>query len=358
MVPYFKTDSGVLYYGDALELPTRVVQNSVHCVVTSPPYWGKVDYLEGETDQLGLDKTPELYIERLVEIFRGIKKILHPTGVVWINIQDTNCVPSTKRETVLGMKPGVPAKNRIGIPWKLAFALQSDGWWLRGDNIWWKVNGPREPVRDRPTYEHEYVFLLTKKAHYYYDQVAVYQDLKFGDRFAGDRRKITTESGGMFHGGHNRKAKLAGKNLGSVWNIPTQGRTDAHYAAFPDKLVKRCIEAGTSKEGCCMVCKAPLKRILKRENEDTIPETVGWKPTCKCNADIEPCTVLDPFMGRGTTALVSQELNRHWIGSDMSDEFCELIKQNLINRSVGLLPTTEPDPGFFQLTKENIAIKG
>jgi len=357
MVPYFKSNNGILYYGDAAELPTRVKANSVHCVVTSPPYWGKVDYMEGEPDQLGLDKTPQQYVDRLVSIFKGIRKILHPSGTVWLNIQDTNCVPSTKREGELGMKPGVPAKNRIGIPWKVAFALQADGWWLRSDNVWWKVNGNREPVRDRPTYEHEYVFLLTKKAHYFYDQVAVYQPLKSGDRYAGDRRKITTESGGMFHGGHNRKAKLSGKNLGSVWNIPTQGRTDSHYAAFPDKLVSRCIKAGTSLKGCCSVCYAPLKRVTERINEDCAPETVGWEPTCGCNATIVPCTVLDPFMGRGTTALVAESLMKNWIGSEKSDEFCELIKQNLINRKVGLLPTTAPQNGLFKLTETDIEIK-
>lgn len=357
MIPYFKTNKGTLYYGDALDIPTRIDENSVHCVVTSPPYYGKVDYLDGEYNQLGLDKTPQLFVERMVKIFKGIKKVLHPSGVVWLNIGDTNCVPSTKREGELGMKPGVPAKNRIGIPWKLAFALQEDGWWLRGDNIWYRRNSPREPVKDRPTYEHEYIFLLTKKAHYYYDQVAVYQPLKAGDRYAGDRRKITTESGGMFHGGHNRKAKLAGRNLGSVWDIPTSGRTDSHYAAFPDELAERCIKAGTSLQGCCTICNAPHKRIIKRDNEDDVPKTMGWEPTCKCGADIKPCVVLDPFIGRGTTALVAEKLKRNWVGVELQDESCELIKQNLINRKIGLLPTVKTSGGFFDLNTLDLSVK-
>ena len=357
MVPYFKTDRGTLFYGDALEIPSRIKENSIHCVVTSPPYWGKVDYLEGETSQLGLDKTPELFIERLVEIFKGVKKVLHSTGVVWLNIGDTYCVPSTKRETVLGMKPGVHAKNRIGIPWRLALALQADGWWLRQDIIWYRRNAPREPVKDRPTTEHEHIFLLTKKSHYFYDQTAVYQELKAGDRYAGDRRKMTTESGGMFHGGHNRKAKLAGRNLGSVWDIPTQGRTDSHYAAFPDRLVARCIKAGTSFRGCCATCKAPYVPVIERENEDVAPKIVDWEPTCKCSAGIEACTVLDPFMGRGTTAMIAERLNRSWIGVDKSSEFCDLIKQNLLSRKTGLLPPTEPRKGFFDLKREDIELQ-
>lgn len=358
MVPYFKTDKGILYYGDASEISKHVKPDSVNCVVTSPPYWGKVDYLEGDTDQLGLEKTPKFYTEHIVDIFKEIKKILHPTGVVWLNIGDTNCVPSTKRETVLGMKPGVAAKNRIGIPWKVAFALQDDGWWLRGDYIWYRPNSPREPVKDRPTYEHEYVFLLTKRANYYYDQVAVFQPLKAGDHYAGNRDKIIIETGGMSHGGHNRKNKLMGRNLGSVWTIPTQGRTDSHYAAFPDKLVTRCISAGTSFKGRCSICHTPIKRIVKAKDEDSVPETVGWEPDCKCNASIEPCVVYDPFMGRGTTALVAESLNKNWIGSEMSDEFCELIKKNLLSRKYGLEPTTEPKKGFFKLTEDDIAIKG
>jgi DNA modification methylase len=359
MVPYFETETGTgtLYYGDALEIPTRIEKSSIHCVVTSPPYWGKVEYMEGERNQLGLDKTPQLFIERMVEIFRGIKTVLHPSGTVWLNIGDTNCVPSTKREGQLGMKPGVPAKNRIGIPWKLAFALQEDGWWIRGDNIWYRRNSPREPVRDRPTYEHEYIFLLTKKAHYYYDQVAVYQPLKAGAKYAGDRRKITTESGGMFHGGHNRKSRLAGRNLGSVWDIPTEGRTDSHYAAFPSKLVAQCIKAGSSEYGCCSKCNAPYKRITKQDREMDVPKTAGWEPTCKCNAPEQPCKILDPFMGRGTTAMMAEKLGRSWAGVELDEKSCELIMHNLINRKKGLLPPVITSGGLVDLTTIDLSIK-
>ncbi len=302
MIPYYKTKKGVLYYGDALDIPTRIKPNSVHCVVSSPPYWGKI--IHGVEGELGLDETPLIYIDKLVKIFRGIREVLHPTGTVWLNIGDTNCVPSTVRESELGMKPGVPAKNRIGIPWKAALALQADGWWLRCDVIWYRRNSPREPVQDRPTYEHEYLFLLTKKAHYFYDQVAVGLPLKHGDHYAGDREKKKVESGGMFRADPNaKKNKLGWKNLGSVWDIPTKGRTDAHYSAFPDELAARCIRASTSLKGCCAKCCAPIKRTIEKGDGDTPPITVDWEPTCKCGANIIPCTVLDPFMGRGTVAI-------------------------------------------------------
>jgi len=308
MQEYYKNSKGILYLGDALNLAEVIKPNSVQCVVTSPPYWGKraygneAEYAKIRDDtQLGLEKTPEQYINRLVAIFNEIKKVLHPTGTLWVNIADTNCVPSSVRESVLKMNPGVPAKNRIGIPWKLAFALQNDGWYLRADLIWWKRNAPREPVKDRPTYEHEYVFLLTKKQRYFYDNEAVAP--KYSGRYAGNRQKIVEESGGMFRGGHNIKAQLKYRNLGSVWDIPTEPHPDYHYAAFPVKLAERCIKAGTSEKGCCSKCFAPIVPIREHETKDAPIKTLGWKPSCECNAEIIPCTVLDPFMGRGQLRL-------------------------------------------------------
>lgn len=386
MIPYYKTKKGVLYYGDAVDIPTRIKPNSVHCVVTSPPYWGLRSYFSSDENQLGLEKTPQLYIEHLVKIFSGIRKVLHPTGTVWLNINDTHCVPSTKREGELGMKPGVSAKNLIGIPWRLALALQADGWWLRCDIIWNKTNCLPEPVKDRPTRSHEYIFLLTKKAHYFYDNVAVYEKLQHGDHFAGNRQKIAIESGGMFKGGHDRKNKLTGKNRRSVWNISTEPTTDPHYAAFPSKLAALCIKAGTPLKGCCSKCGNPIKRIVKDLDERHWTEkradgdkwatgkvwgrndgggsftnelsTIGWEATCKCCVKIIPCTVLDPFMGRGTVALTAETLGRNWVGAELGEESCELIKQNLTNRKVGLLPSTKVQDGLFKGDEIDIEIKG
>jgi site-specific DNA-methyltransferase (adenine-specific) len=352
MIPYFSNEHGTLYYGNAIDVTKRVKPESVQCVACSPPYWGKVIY--GAEGELGLDETPEDYIEQLVEIFRNIRQVLHPSGTVWLNIGDTNCVPSTVRETTLKMKPGVPSKNRIGIPWRVAFALQKDGWHLRCDIVWWRRNSPREPVRDRPTYEHEYIFLLTKKQHYFYDKIAT--ELPYHGHYAGDRNKIIIESGGMFHGGHNIKAELTGRNLGSVWDIPTQGRTDTHYAAFPDELAARCIKAGTSLKGCCSECHAPIKRLVQRKSKADPWITIGWKATCNCNAEIVPCTVLDPFSGRGTTLLMAEKLYRRWIGIELNPKSCELIKQNFTNRQVGLLPLTEIEDGLFRKDEIDVSI--
>ena len=385
MVPYHKADKGILYYGDAFNISKSIQPNSIQCVVTSPPYWGLRSYFNSDENQLGLEKTPELYIHHLVEIFKGIRKVLHPTGTVWLNIDDTYCVPSTKREGELGMKPGVPAKNLIGIPWRVALALQADGWWLRCDNIWNKTNCHPEPVRDRPTRSHEYVFLLTKKSHYFYDKIAVYEKLQHGDHFAGDRSKVATESGGMFKGGHDQKRKLTGKNRRSVWNIPTDPTTDPHYAAFPSQLAALCIRAGTSLKGCCSKCGNPIKRIVEDKDKHHWTEkrgkgdkwaagkvwgrndgggsytneltTVGWEPTCKCAAGTKPCTVLDPFAGRGTTLMTAEMLNRNWVGVEITKESCELAKQNLINRKSGLKPITKVPDGLFKGDEIDITLK-
>lgn len=359
---YFSSDKGKLYLSDAMSIPQILEPNSVHCVVTSPPYWGHRAYGDdseyakiSDANQLGLNKTPELYVEQLVEIFKGIKKVLHPTGTVWLNIADTNCVPSSARWAVLKMKPNVPAKNRIGIPWKLAFALQNDGWHLRADLIWFKPNAPREPVQDRPTYEHEYLFLFSKKQRYFYD----YDDvaLPYVGHYAGDRRKIAVESGGMYHGGHTIKAQLESRNLGSVWTIPTEPHPDYHYAAFPTKLAARCIRAGASRMGCCSKCFAPIFPKRERETKADVRRTIGWEPSCNCGADVIPSLVLDPFMGRGTVAITAEKLNRRWVGTELIPKYAELIKQNVLNWKVGLNPYSEVKDGLLGREQINISIK-
>jgi len=356
MIQYFKNEHGTLYQGDALDVGSRVKPESIQCCTTSPPYWGQRLY--GSSCEIGLEKTPEEYVEKIVNLGREIRKVLHPSGTFWINIGDTNCVPSTVRETTLGMKPGVSVKNRIGIPWKVAFALQEDGWTLRCDIIWYKRNAPRQPVRDRPTYEHEYIFLFSKKSHYYYDKIAVEQPLKHSNHYAGDRRKIAIESGGMYKGGHNIKAELTGRNLSSVWDIPTEPRTDPFHAAFPTKLVELCVKASTSKEGCCSKCFTPIKRLIQRKTKASPWKTIGWKKQCKCeNSTIIPCTVLDPFMGRGTTALTAEILNKNWVGVELYEDSCKLIKENLINRKLGLRPLKDVEDGLFQKDEMDIAIQ-
>lgn len=360
MIPYYENSNGVLYNGDAIDVAKWVKPESVHCIVTSPPYYGLRDYFSSDETQLGLEKTPDLFVNHLVEIFREVRKVLHPTGVLWIVINDTYCVPSTKRERELEMKPGVPEKNLIGIPWKLAFALQKDGWWLRCDAIWFAKNKMPQPPEDRPARKHEYIFMLTKKSHYFYNDIAIQEPLPKGSsKFAGDRKKIKRDTGDMFRGGHSFKRELLGKTRTSVWDIPIEATDDGHHAAFPSKLVSLCVKAGTSEMGCCSKCFAPLFPIISdyrtTGSYETPREIIGWESSCKCDAEIIPCTVLDPFAGRGTTLMMAEKLGRRWIGIEVTKEASEIIRQNMITRKFGLKPITEPTNGL--LSKEEIELE-
>ena len=279
-------DNGIvtLYHADARQLP--IPDNSVDCVVTSPPYWGLRDY--GLDEQgLGLEPTPEEYCANMVEVFREVWRVLKPTGTVWMNLGDI-----------------YSDKQLIGIPWRVAFALQADGWYLRSDIIWSKPNPMPESVSDRPTKAHEYVFLLTKSPRYYYDADAIREPqsphtleaFKNGiiprgpkslnnpaDIKAGVTKQAMTE---------NREWQAVlpnGRNKRSVWEIANHPYPEAHFATFPEKLVEPCIMAGCPQDG----------------------------------------VVLDPFAGSGTTLAVAQRLGRKSIGTDLSEEYLRLASKRL-----------------------------
>ena len=220
--------------GDVREKLSELPDGSVRTVVTSPPYWGLRDY--GEDDQLGAEDTPELYVQNLVQIFKEVKRVLADDGTVWLNIGDSYVGTGNKgdyrdpkygegrngQKIALNNKvEGLKSKDLIGIPWKVAFALQADGWYLRQDIIWSKPNAMPEPVRDRCTRSHEYVFLLSKSRIYFYDNDAV---------------KEPTTDGSSY------------RNKRDVWSINTQPFKGAHFAVFPEALVEPCILAG-SEEG-------------------------------------------------------------------------------------------------------------
>lgn len=220
--PLLLRDS-VLYEGDALHVLQRLPSESVQCVVTSPPYWGLRDY--NIPDQIGLEPTLPQFINRLLAIFGEVRRVLRKDGIFWLNIGDSYTsgnrgwrapdkknparAMSVRPDTPQGLKP----KDLIGIPWRLALALQDDGWYLRADVVWNKPNAMPESVRDRPTRSHEYLFMFTKEERYYYDRQAVIEP--------------------------------NGRNCRSVWNIHTQGFAGAHFATFPPKLVEPCIRAAT-----------------------------------------------------------------------------------------------------------------
>lgn len=217
--------------GDVRDKLSELSEASVRCVVTSPPYWGLRDY--GQEDQLGAEDTPELYVQNLVEIFREVRRVLADDGTVWLNIGDSYVGTGHKgdardpkygegrngQKIALNNKvAGLKSKDLIGIPWKVAFALQADGWYLRQDIIWSKPNAMPEPVRDRCTRSHEYVFLLSKSRTYFYDNDAV--------------KEPTTDGTAL-------------RNRRDVWSINTQAFKGAHFAVFPEALVEPCVLAGS-----------------------------------------------------------------------------------------------------------------
>ena len=316
MTPYYADDHLTLYGGDCRDVLRELPAESVHTVVTSPPYWGLRDY--GVGGQLGLEPTPEAYVENMVAVFREVRRVLRADGTLWLNLGDSyaskpagvdgvsrssglNGIGSanyqaslrrsvgTKRSTLV---EGLPEKNLVGIPWRVAFALQADGWYLRSDIIWAKPNPMPESVTDRPTKAHEYLFLLSKSARYYYDADAVREENSplTLERHAG--RPVRTYDDARTAGRHghrphegtlnvNGDRHTHGRNLRSVWTIATEPYPGAHFATFPRKLVEPCVKAGCPTDG----------------------------------------TVLDPFAGSGTTLLVAQALGRRAIGIDLNPDY-------------------------------------
>lgn len=304
----------MLLNANALSLP--LADKSVHCVVTSPPYWGLRDY--GVSGQLGLEATPEEYVAKMVAVFREVKRVLRDDGTLFLNLGDsyvTNPGNGRGGETVTGGLPhrsgtnknagGLKPKDLVGIPWRVAFALQADGWYLRSDIIWHKPNPMPESVTDRPTKAHEYVFLLTKSARYYYDAEAVKEEAVNGDPTSprgsvavigelnsGNRKQ--DQLGKRQYTGFNlrwdqREERLTHRNRRTVWTIATAPYSGAHFATYPPALVEPCIKAGSPKGGI----------------------------------------VLDPFNGSGTTGLVAQQLGRRYVGLDLSFAYLMLARERL-----------------------------
>jgi len=384
-------ETDVIIEGDWLAVLKDTPAGSVQCVVTSPPYWGLRDYKVG--GQLGLEKTPAEYVAKLVEGFRELWRVLRDDGTVWLNlgdsyasgkgtcrnpgggpksyIQEKERFPLDRGNVSTLRQWGLKPKDLVGIPWMVAFALRDDGWWLRSDIIWAKPNPMPESVTDRPTRAHEYVFLLTKKARYYYDQEAIKEGNVTAPHAAGYTSGDEYATGPMDRGGASQRegdqsriwGVSGGRNKRSVWTIPTQAYAAAHFATFPEKLVEPCILAGTSAQGCCPECGAPWKRVVEKSKRfesgsgrsgnaiagkhgekcqgggdtgdirkgpclDT--QTTGWEPTCKCGYDdTRPCLVLDPFMGSGTVAVVAKRLGRDFVGIELSPDYVTLAEKRL-----------------------------
>jgi len=371
-------DSVTLYGGDCLSVLRTLPDASVHCCVTSPPYWGLRDY--GHDGQIGLESTPEAYVARMVDVFREVRRVLRPDGTLWLNLGDsyagsgkgawdvvgpqkeTYVPPSNAPQTKIPKVPdGLKPKDLVGIPWSVAFALQADGWWLRQDIIWHKPNPMPESVRDRCTKAHEYVFLMTKSERYHYDAEAVSEA---ATQPIGEARKTGQHKTEVFrHGGSlGTNQGQPTRNRRSVWTVTTKPYSGAHFATMPPDLVEPCILAGCPDQ-CCPVCGAGYERITAKEKRfesgsgrsgnaiegkqdlsaartNSTPDirmgpvvsvkTLGWQPACDCAAaGTVPGTVLDPFAGSGTTLAVAVKNGRKAIGIELNPNYHPLIHQRL-----------------------------
>lgn len=398
--------------GDVFARLREMPDESVHCVVTSPPYWGLRDY--GQEGQLGLEETPDEYVGEMVEVFREVRRVLRGDGTLWLNLGDSyarapekggsgpngkhDCIPAYgearkhmaesarqgSSDGIVGRayRPGTRAigdglkpKDLVGIPWRVALALQADGWWLRRDIIWHKPNPMPESVTDRPSGAHEYVFLLAKAERYFYDMEPIREPLaagsreramrnRFGGKYAGaDPEEISRAAMGANYGPDGDPEKLApsaGANCRSVWTITTKPYPGAHFAVFPPELPEKCILAGTSEKGCCPECGSPWERVVEKTatgrvrrrssgglgtavrrethgagpvegtfQEGVVRETVGWSPTCDHGAEPVPCVVLDPFSGAGTTGMVALRHGRSYVGIELNPEYAEQSRQRI-----------------------------
>jgi len=460
-----------LIEGDCRHLPLS--DNSVHCIVTSPPYWNLRDYgtaswqggdptcdhvpvcklthrvpgapSSGSTnnnhsrgqlatrscgrcgaiqrdDQIGLEAVPDClgwargaspceacYVCMLRSVFAELWRVLRDDGTVWLNLGDSyaqsggsNAIPLKLDEgkqrrplpqaarTLPRWKtlPGLKKKDLVGIPWRVALALQSDGWYLRTDIVWAKGNPMPESVTDRPTRAHEYIFLLTKSKRYYYDQAAIAEPVAEVSKRRYSQAALSTQQGGFKQeqyaaGLPGQKARnrrpveilkglarksqagqgLPTRNARSVWRINTQPTRLAHFATFPAELPRRCIRAGTSEKGCCPHCGAPWRRIVSKHNYThdgtttslyppgsngyrislmrqaarargteygPTAQTTGWQPDCQCPAHKPvPCMVLDPFTGSGTTGIIAIQEGRRFTGVDLNADYVEMARQRL-----------------------------
>lgn len=450
-------DLNRVHLGDCRDLLRQIPEGSVHCVVTSPPYWGLRDYglpatvwggdpacahAWGETlpgnsgddygeqqgvfgreqgygrhcprgaycsrcgawsGALGLEPTMAQHLRNIVEVFDLVRRALHSTGTLWLNYGDAYAqggraataaelqadreradreeYPTEAFAGYAGWNraagtasPELRPKQLLGLPWRIAFALQEAGWWLRSDCIWHKPNAMPESVRDRPARDHEYVFLLTKSPRYFYDRQAV----KSVSKHAGQRVSLGEKSlsrrqaagKGVEPSGNGKADSVvvtAGKNLRTVWQINTEPTLEAHFATFPRSLVRRCLLAGSSAAGACAACLAPVRPIY--ETLDPDPEwqkacggpyngtaqkdyaaaraqdpsatkarileslrprrLIGSEPSCTCAAGVVRSRVLDPFTGSGTTGVVCAELERDFLGLELNPEYCALANERV-----------------------------
>jgi len=309
--------------GDCRETLKQLPDGCINACITSPPFYALRDYQE--ENQIGLEKTPDEYVEELVKVFREVKRVLREDGTLWLNLGDTysshkDCKSisqtlsigtgseqahvidkgrSASRDSKMLKEQGLKNKELIGIPWKVAFALREDGWYLRQDIIWSKKNSMPESVKDRCTKSHEYIFLMTKNPTYYYDHEAIKEDAVRAGSIPKGKKYSSELADNKIGGKHtretlNEKPVAAKKNKRSVWTVALRPFKDAHFAVFPPDLIEPMVLAGCPEKGI----------------------------------------VLDPFMGSGTTGMVAQSLGRSWIGCELNPEYVEMQRKRTSQQSL------------------------
>ncbi len=332
----------MIYVGDCIESMRKMEAGSVHTCVTSPPYFGLRDY--GHDGQIGLEETPAQFVAKLVEVFAEVHRVLRDDGTLWLNLGDSyarnpakgGSGPSGKNRDWYGdsygaaqgapIPDGLKEKDLIGIPWRVAFALQDFGWYLRQEIIWHKPNPMPESVTDRCTKAHEHIFLLSKSPRYYFDHEAIKEPAVWGQsgrashfdrsgnavaahvlprQSAAQHRPRPSVKRGGFNGKTNAlpgreafRAVVDMRNKRSVWTVPTRAFKGAHFATFPEQLIEPCILAGAPAGG----------------------------------------VVLDPFMGAGTTAVVAERLGRKWLGCELNPEYAAIAMNRIRGTQGSLLP--------------------
>ena len=296
-------DTNVILEGDCIQSLKSLPEGIVNTCITSPPYYALRDY--GADGQIGLEQTPEEYVQKLVEVFREVKRVLRDDGTLWLNLGDSYSgsgkgpagnLGKTHNERemththVSGKVPnGLKPKDLIGIPWMVAIALRNDGWYLRQDIIWHKPNPMPESVTDRCTKSHEYIFLLSKSKTYYYDAESIKEPVKqdWGTRDRTNGKYHNAGTGLNPHTGLQRSYEKANKR--SVWSVTTKPFHGAHFATFPPDLIEPCVIAGSPEGGI----------------------------------------VLDPFFGSGTTGLVAMKNNRKYLGCELNSEYISIANERL-----------------------------
>ncbi len=376
---------------DALGLPYRDVCGKCGAV--------RVD------KQLGLEPTPEEYVAHMVAVFREARRVLAPHGVCWVNLGDSYTSGGRdthgtrvgyKQQTNRGMSgendparapqpPGLKPKDLCGIPWRVAFALQADGWWLRSDVVWakgWSFcpdragNPMPESVGDRPVRAHEYVFMLSKRERYYYDATAVREVAIHAGRIVSydGSQKNTDHENRTYPGATPRDIKVAdGRNLRDVWAINTRGFPGAHFAVFPEELVEPCLRAGCPAQVCAECGKPWVRQVERTDEPDTsakgsrfdqgktggrdggdrtqeglryLKQTTGFAPTCSCpeGAVTRPGRVLDPFGGSGTVAVVAMREGRDSVLLELNPTYAEMARARIARWHVKPKRTVQQEP--------------